>query len=301
VTLPLVALVAGPTDTRPWLPLVVTMRTWCRTLAVDPGLGTPDAYLSFAPDGATLAAALRSPAPVAVTVDEFATVSDDVRERATVFVTRDEATTAALGNRALLIPRDTVRACAHPPITPFVRSRWRQRLGLPETMIVRVGVDEPWAGPPDALDAALAVCSAAVVQGPQLLTALALGTPVVTSEAEATRVGAVSNVHAVVGSPLASDALAAELAAEPRRATAIGWGGRLLVEARHDLDALARQLCDRLGVGPAPFPTAPLAILDEELAALGTPSDSSVALRALRRAVAVAGPADWPTLTGRRR
>ena len=301
MSLPLLALIAGTADTRPATALVTALRPWCRTLALDPGLGVPDAYLSLTLDGPVLAEALQAPSPVAVTVDAFARVPDDVRKRADVFVTRDERTTADLGDRAVLVPADAVRASAHPPLTPFVRSRWRQRLGLPERMIVRFGVDEPWSGPPHAGTAALAVCSAAVVQGPHLVTALALGTPVVTSEAEATRIGAVGNVHAVIGTALDSDRLAEELATEPPRATAIGWGGRLLVEARHDLDALGRSVLDRLGIGPAPFPAAPLATLDEELAALGTPANSPVARRALRRAANVAGPADWLELTGRRR
>ncbi len=301
MTLPRLALIAGTADTRAAIPLVAALRPWCSPHALDPGLGLPDAYLSLTVTGPALADALRSLAPVAVVVDRFERVPDDVRERATAFVTRDETTTAALGPRAVLVPPDAVRAAEHPPLTPFVRSRWRERLGLPERMVVRVGVDEPWTGPPQAVTAALAVCSAAVVQGPSLVTALALGTPVVTSDAEATRVGAVSNVHAVVASASTSDRLADELAAEPRRATAIGWGGRLLVEAHHDLDALARRVLERLGIGPAPFPDAPLAFLDEELAALGTPANSPVARRVLRRAATVAGPADWLELTGRRR
>jgi hypothetical protein len=301
VTLPLLALIAGTTDTRPAAPLLAALRPWCRTLASDPGLGRPDAYLSLAVDGAPLEAALRSPDPVAVVVDSFGRIPADVRNRADVFITRDEHTTEQLGDRAVLIPLDALPASAHPPLTPFVRSRWRERLHLPETMLLRLGVAEPWTGPPHAVIAALAVCSAAVVHGPRLLTALALGTPTVTDDANATRVGAVSNVHAVVGTPFDSDRLAEDLADEPRRATAIGWGGRLLVEARHDLDAMARTVLERLGIGPAPFPVAPLATLDEELAALGTPATSSVALRALRRASTIAGPEDWASLTGRRR
>ena len=78
-------------------------------------------------------------------------------------------------------------------------------------------------------------------------------------------------------------------------------GGRMLVEQRHDLDALARRLVDDLGLAPAGIPTAALAHLDAELDALGTPAGSPVAIRALRRCAGVAGAGDWSELTGRRR
>ncbi|MGZ6912458.1 MAG: glycosyltransferase [Acidimicrobiia bacterium] len=301
MTLPLLALVAGSTDTRNLAPLVTAMRPWCRPHAIDAGLGEADAVLSAAVDGPVLARALRGPAPVAVVVDEFATRPADVVDRAAVFVTRDPATTAALGDRAIEVPRDAVRASHHPPLTPFVRSRWRLRLGLPETMILRLGIPEPWSGPADTTAGALAVCSAAIVRGSWLLTALALGTPVVTDAADAARVGAVDRIHLTVSTPTAFDDDAEALASEPRRATALGWGGRRLVEEAHDLDEFARRVLEALDIGPAPFPVAPLATLDEELAALGTPASSPVATRAIRRAAAIAGPADWPTLTGRRR
>ena len=157
-------------------------------------------------------------------------------------------------------------------------------------------------GRPRGLDpAALAVVSAAHVRGPWLLTALALGTAVVTDAISAADIGATEHVHVAVGSPTTADDLAGVLAAEPARATALGWGGRMLVEERHDLDALALRLVTDLDLGPATVPQAALAGLDTELAALGTPAGSPVAIRALRRASGVAGAGDWIDLTGRRR
>ncbi len=145
------------------------------------------------------------------------------------------------------------------------------------------------------------MCSAAAVRGPALLTALALGTPTVTDEDSARRIGAVPGVHLLTASPTAFQPALEALAADPARATAVGLGGRQLVETVHDLGAVAIDVLDRLGIGPAPFPDAPLASLDAELAALGTPDASPIAIRALRRTCGVAGPADWADLTGRRR
>ena len=110
-----------------------------------------------------------------------------------------------------------------------------------------------------------------------------------------------SGIHLLTAAPTAVDPILAALAADPARATALGLGGRHLVETEHDLGAVAVTLLERLGIGPAAFPDAPLAGLDAELAALGTPDASPVAIRALRRASGIAGPADWADLTGRRR
>ena len=301
MSLPYLALLAGPTDTAALAPLVAALRPWCRPHALDRALGAPAAYLATAPDAPGLDGALSSGTPTAVFVPDGASLPDHVRALASTFLATTDVTRDALDDRALLLRSDAVRASEHPPITPFVRSRWRRRLGLPEEMIVELGGAVPWAGPDDAIPAALAVCSVAIVRGHWLLTALALGTPVVTDASSALRIGATEHVHVAVGSLAVATDLAHALAADPARATALGWGGRMLVEQHHDLDELARRLVVELGIGPSGVPSAALANIDAALDELGTPAGSPVAIRALRRCAGVAGAGDWSELTGRRR
>ncbi len=301
VNIPLIGLLASQADPGAIAPLVVALRKWSRPNAVDRALGAPDAYLAADSAAIGLDAALAGAAPVAVLIDSPSLIPEAVLERADVLVFRDAQSAEPFADRAVLFPRDHVSTAEHPSISPFVRSRWRERLGLPDPLIVRLGVLDPWPTDDQAVPAALATCSAAIVRGPWLLTALALGTPVITDASSAARIGATHNIHVVVASPTEPNARAVALSGDLPRATAIGWGGRLLIEERHDVGGVAISLLDALGIGPTGFPEAPLANLDAELAALGTPDTSSVAQRALRRAAAVAGPADWADLTGRRR
>lgn len=301
MTRPIVALVAGFETTDSLVPLLVALRRWCGPHAAGPGLGAPDAYLAASPHAPGLDQLLDGPAPVAVFAESLTDLDPAVAERADVIIVRDPPAAARLGAKALVFDRHCIRASDHPPITPFVRSRWRTKLTLPDPMFVRLGVSDPWPGSPASIGGALAVCTAAAVRGPWLLTALALGTPVITDAQSATGIGAEPGVHLLTAPQHGTERLLDALAGDRARATSLGNAGRLLVEESHDLDRVAMDLLDRLGIGPPPFPDAPLAGLDAELAALGTPDTSPVAIRALRRASTVAGPADWSDLTGRRR
>jgi len=301
VTLPLLGLLGGYDDSTEITPFVVALRTWCRPHALDPGLGAPAAILATSPAAIGLDQALRGRVPVAVVSDSRSALSGATIANATVIIVRDPQTQLEVGDRALLWRRDAVSAADHPYLSPFVRERWRHRLGLPREMVLEFGSTRP--SPIAAADAyaSLAVCSAAVVRGPLLLSALALGTPVVTDPAAALAIGAEPAVHLVAASSAEARTVADALAHDPARATSIGWGGRQLVEDHHDLGRLAFATIAALGIGPQEFPGAPLARLDAELEALGTPLSSPVALRALRRTASIAGPMDWTDLTGRRR
>ena len=113
--------------------------------------------------------------PVAVIVDETATLTDSLVSRATALVVRDDAMAHAVGDTAIVWRRDAVTAERHPSLSPFLRQRWRLRLGLPNEFIVEIGTSQPTPTHDDVLTrAALSVCSAAVVRGPHLVTALAL-------------------------------------------------------------------------------------------------------------------------------
>ena len=301
MTLPFVGILAGQADDSALVPLIVALRTWCRPHALDPHLGAPDALIATSAAAVGLETALAGPIPVVVVADDSSGIGDQARERAAAIVVRDERTAAELGDLAILWRRDAVLASEHPSLSPFVRERWRIRLGLPDPLVLEFGTPTPSPIDDATARGALAVCSAAVVRGPWLITALALGTAVVTDASSADAIGAHPFVHLAVAPPGDARSLADTLASDPARAAALGWGGRLLVEERHDLATVALDIVTALGIGPAPFPAAPLARLDAELDALGTPPSSSVANRALRRAAGISGPADWADLTGRRR
>ncbi len=302
MSLPLLGLIGGHVDSTAVTPLVVALRTWCRPHALDRGLGAPAAIFATSPVAIGLDAALSSSLPVAIVCDNLSELSDTARESATAIIVRDPAVAEVIGDRAVLWRRDAIAIGDHPYLSPFVRERWRRRLGLPSPMVIELGSTAATAiRATDAL-ASLAVCSAAVVHGPFLVPALALGTPVVTDAAAASRIGAEPSVHLAVASSTGARAVADELADEPARATALGWGGRRLVEGGDlDVGRTAFAVIAALGIGPIEFPQAPLARLDAELEALGTPLRSPVAVRTLRRAASVAGPMDWTDLTGSRR
>lgn len=299
MTLPGIDLLASVSDTAWATDLLVALRAWSQPRAPHPETPVPDAYLALSPQAIHLAEALRSDVPVAVVIDEPRSLTPEVVERATVLVARDAETAARLPDAVYWRP-EAIDAGRHPSIAPFVRQRWRGTLGLPDPWILEFdGHRSPSIGR-DLRSTALALCSAAVVTGPELVTALALGTPVVTTPSAAARIDAEPDVHLVTRTHDRRDAAGA-LAADPPRAAAIGWGGRLLVEERFDLRTVAVAILDGLGIGPAPFPAAPLAGLDAELAALGTPADSPVATRIIRKVANLMPGADWADLTGRRR
>jgi hypothetical protein len=280
------------------LGLLGAMLRWCRVVAWCPDGGPrdtrpPDALLVTDPAAPLRDVAQACDLPVAVVVDDLAdaTASDVAIVRTT--------TPGTPGLDAIALPAAALRASAHPPITPFVRSRWRASRGLAPDLIARVGAPEPWPTADVDIPTALALAAAAAVRGPWLATALALGTPVVTTGAEAARIGAEPGVAVLVADSAAElDAALRALVADVPRATALGWGARMLVEQSLDLDTIAVEILDRLGIGPAAFPMVPLASLDAELAALGTPTWSSVRVRALARVAPVTGVDDHLTLTG---
>jgi hypothetical protein len=283
------------------LPLVVALRTWSDPHAPDPGLRPPVARFAVSTNAANLDAALDDRSiPVAVVVDDPATARGRVRERARLLLTHRPAPELD-ATRTLVIPGDLVDVDAHPPLSPFVRARWRERLGLPTHLVVRVGYPDPWPTDDAAIVAALAVCSAAAVRGPWTTTALALGTAVVTDESEAERLGARNGVDLRIAEPVSALAQSEALAADWPQAGRLGHGARRLIEEQHSWSALARAVLSRLGVEPPRLPHFPLAGLQARLDDLDTPPASPAALRALQRGMDVAGGVDLVALTGRRR
>jgi hypothetical protein len=187
----------------------------------------------------------------------------------------------AVGHRpgpdGVAVPTHAVDVRRWPPIGPVVRRRWRARLGLPETWVVRAA-----AVPSEDRPTALALCSAAVVYS-DLPLALALGTPVVTGPESAAAIGAGDEV--VVAGP-GDDlvAMGAELAADDVRAARLSRLARARAERDLDVGRAARELMARLElVRP---PVAPEQRLGRHLDELGaTPTDPITE----RAASAVAG------------
>ena len=171
---------------------------------------------------------------------------------------------------AVLVPRSGVDVSRWPPLAPLVRGRWRERYDLPADLVV--GVDPPL----DEVrpEASLALAAAAIVVGEPTALALALGTPIVTSAANAKRFGLRPGVEAeVAAGPAAAAALAREVAADDVRAARLSRRGRRFAESHLDLGAPARELQVSLGLAEPPSPSLadPIAArLDE----LGTPDHS---------------------------
>jgi hypothetical protein len=303
MTLPIVELLAdrGTAESRRITRFLPMLRSWCDLRAPDPRLRAV-ARLSVSPKAPGLWAALDEPQPLAVTLDSATALDPRVRERADVLLVFDAPSAeAGLGERMLVVPVDGIDAAAHPPIAPFVRARWRLALELPAELVVAVGVADVAPLAEATVPTALALASAAAMVGPWTVTALALGTPVVTDGVTADRLGAVDGEHVVIAHPGRARAVASEVGADHARAAALSHQARLLVEQRHDLRGVARELLRRLGVLPSAGVQAPLLTLQARLDELGTPAAGLPVLRALAACRPLAGGRPLAELTGTRR
>jgi hypothetical protein len=301
VTLPFLELLteAEPGPPEGVVELLTVARSWCDPRAADRTFGRPAARFATSPTARGLAAALDEPIPVAVFVDGTRAVPDDVRERAAVLVACEPL--QLQGETVVTLPRDSVDAAAHPPLSPFVRARRREAMDLPSPFVVALGCDPRTPLAPELETTALAVVSAAAVVGPRLLVALALGTPVVTTAAEAERVGAHDNAHVVVAPPQELLGAARDLAADDLRCARLGAQARRLVETTRDRRAIVQEILLRLGIGRRDPLAAPLSGIQAALDTLDTPPASPQAVRALGRVTSLTGARDWAELTGRRR
>ncbi len=177
---------------------------------------------------------------------------------------------------AIPVPRWGVEVARWPVLPPVARALHRRQLGLPEDLVV--AVDHPVAT--DDIVTVLALAAAAVVSGPLLPLALALGTPVVTGPETARRFGLQAGIEVEVASgPAAADRAARALAAYDHGAAALSRRGRRFAERHLDLGRPAELVRQRLGLvssvaaGP---PGRLLARLDE----LATPPDARIRSRA---------------------
>ena len=158
----------------------------------------------------------------------------------------------------------------------MIRSRHRLALGLPERLVVAV---DQAAKPLDAATT-LALVAAAVVTGPWLPLALALGTPFVTSPAAAQRFGLRPGVDVEVAQrPGDADRIASAIAIDQDRASSLSQRARRFAEQHLDLSRPARQVRDRLDLSADLVVDDATAMFEARLAELGTPEDSRLRLR----------------------
>ena len=256
--------------------------------AHDPGLGPPAAVLTRP--------ASRWPVPrdaaVAWWIEHPAEVPDVAPNRVRLILTPRPVVEASPALSDLFVPVEVVPApsidgTTWRPVAPFVRARWRRRLGLPDVLVAKVGTPGAPAMEERTANDALFLCSAAVVGPGHVLRALALGTPTVCDAATADIIGAVDGTHVIVAGLEQAPSVAAELGADLVRAAALSRAGRRLIEERHDVAAAARRVATWLDLPPVGAP--PVAALATVLDDLGTPPDATVVAR-VAGAVGVLGP-----------
>lgn len=181
------------------------------------------------------------------------------------------------------------------PVAPFVRTRLRAARGLaePATLVCRGGrwdLSGPDTVPDDAVEPALALASAIVVDTPHaLLGALAWGCPAVTDAGTAAAVGAEPGRDCLVEAG-AGHAAAAALARDDVLAARLSWHGRRRYELDHSLRYAADDVLRALGVPGRWAPSR----LERELETLDSHRGP---LEWLRETAAVAGIV--PGTTGR--
>jgi hypothetical protein len=250
-----------------------------QVLAHDPGLGPPAAVLTrphsrWRPP--------KGHGPLAWWIDHPAAVPDTIDDDVRLIVTTRPVIGAApqvlsLGTPVQVAPAPAIDGTRHRPIAPFVRQRWRRRLGLPHDLVVEVGTATARPMEGQTAEDALFLCAAAVVGPGHVLLALALATPIVCDAATAALVGA-EDGDVVVAAQDGAHAAAADVARDLERAAALGRRGRVLAEAHHDVAAAARRMAVALDL-PANGPP-PLARVATTLERLGTPLDAGVVRRA---------------------
>ena len=263
-------------------PLVRRLASWCDPRAPDRSLGAPTARLASSWRAPGLEQALSDgQPPVALWVTGLAEVeaAGSLLGRCCVVVTDHPELAGHLD--AVVIPRPTLDPAEHRPVTPFVRARWRRRLGLADALVVDVRAGHAAASPPmpeRLVPTALAVAAAAVVDDRWIDVALALGTPVVTDASSARRIGATDGIEVVTASPEEVEETARALARDLPRAAALGRAGRRHCEHHHDLRTPAAEVAARLGLADQRLDAEKM--VRRHLGELWTPADARVAARA---------------------
>lgn len=277
MTRPILELVVGAEPTGWVQPLLGPLQRWCEPRAGHPSLPRAGARLAVGLDAPDLDRLLdESDIPLALATLEPESVGDSVRSRAAAIVT---TAGSAADAGVLALPERSVDVRTHAPVSPFVRARWRRRLGLSHHTVVDLREGLPGGDVPVATVVALA--AAIVASDDTALLALALGTPTVFESGTADRLGLDTHTEAdafVVESAENALPRANLLADDLSRAAGLGRRARRLAEESFSTEGTARSLAGRLGMTtPAPPGLTGVArALDE----LRTSSVSPPALRA---------------------
>ena len=228
-----VGLLVGLRTPANWAESVRSLAGYAEVCVADPGREAVDAWLASGPDAPGLRRAEATGRPVVVLSPA---------------------------------PLPGLDLRAYPPLTPFVRARWRRRFGLPSDLVV-----DATALPDDLRPTGLAVAATVVATRPDLLLqALAWAAPCVSDASTVDAVGAEPGVELVVGG--AAEARA--IASDDRRAAVLGRAGRRLVERLYDPDRAATELRRALGITAGP-PS-----VEDRLDELWTPADARIRRRA---------------------
>lgn len=213
------------------------------------------------------------PVPTAVWVDDLRSLREALAHDVEVALS---TVPDLVTHGAIAVPRTGVDIRRWPVLPPVARAVHRRELDLPEHLVVAIDHTEAT----DDVVTVLALAAAAVVTGPLLPLALALGTPVVTGPETARRYGLQAGVEVEVASGrAAADGAARDLAAYELGAAALSRRGRRFAELHLDLGHPAALVRHRLGLGDGP-PVGAAARLSARLDELATPAGASIRRRA---------------------
>ncbi len=263
---------------------------WCHVRAGDPRLAVPDAKVAVARSRTQVKRVLENsdvPCAIWVVGEEF-TVEEVEREfslpvLARVLMFESGAQTQIVGHRALGVSPNARFLGDHACVPPFIRARWRLRLGLDENFTVRVGVPDALKPAEGGFSASLAVAAAAVVSGEWLPVALMLGTPVVTDKASVDALGIPAEGVCVVSDQASTDEALNALIESPERVAALSRAASRFAREHLDLGYAARNLMHRLGLARPGLHVRPWheTQLANVLDAMNTPLTAPIRQRAL--------------------
>jgi hypothetical protein len=250
-TLPRLGILVASTPAERVGLLLRRLRAWCVPQVAEPEEAVAAWLLtSLQAPGATKV--LRADTPVAVWAPDEAAAAAATAVGPPVTVIVTPAFDVGDDDRVVTFPTVGLDARRFLPMTPFLRARWRMRLGLPGRLVVSVDAPDGDGLTDDVVPTALAVASAVACGSRWLLPAMAWGAPCATDAGAAASIGATPDVDVAVAEPGQLRATATALAEDDRRAAALGRAGRRLVERCHDVSRPPGEVARRLGLLPAP-------------------------------------------------
>ena len=267
----------GPSQRPGLLALLRVLHERCDLRAFDPNRPAVWARVASSTGSIPPASLTDTRAGLAVSLGRGEQPDRAMSSRATAFIVETVEEAERLGDRAIVVADDAIDGADHPPLGPLNRVRRRAALGLPDAMVVDVGLDDDFPVAAPAPATGLALAASAAVRGPAVVVGLALGTPMTTDEPTATAFGLRDGHEVIVAHPGELLRVAHELAANAPLAASIGRGATQRFAAAFDARGAAMRLLARLGTT---IPD-PLRRVRERLDELATPVVDERALRAL--------------------